>query len=124
MHNDRVLYFITGFQVLLWCLFMFHQFSDNPQILTDSSLSHLTVRFQSRFPYYLSILTLARNEALYIAEWLEYHFLVGVDKFWIVDNDSTDNLSFVLSPYLAMGVVNLSYWHGDKQQLYIFTIQS
>jgi hypothetical protein len=43
------------------------------------------------FKYYLFIGAIIYNEAEYIAEWIEYHLLVGVQKFYIFDNESTDN---------------------------------
>jgi hypothetical protein len=69
---------------------------------------------------YLSILSVLKNEAEYLAEWIEYHLLVGVDKFWLIDNDSNDHPESVLRPYVALGVVNLSIWHGLKQQVLVY----
>jgi hypothetical protein len=77
-------------------------------------------RYPSPFPHNLSILTLIKNESLYISEWLEYHLLVGADHFWIVNNESGDNISDVLAPYIAMGLVDLSYWPGQSQQIKIY----
>jgi hypothetical protein len=45
--------------------------------------------------------------------------LVGVDKFWIVDNDSGDNPAALLAPYIAAGVVNLTSWPGRGQHYLI-----
>jgi hypothetical protein len=72
------------------------------------------------FPYYLSILALFRNEAPYLAEWIEYHLLVGVDKFWLIDNQSSDKPATVLTPYINLGVVNLSRWPGQGRQRAIY----
>jgi hypothetical protein len=58
-----------------------------------------------------------KNEAPYIAEWIEYHLLVGVEKFWLADNDSDDNLTAVLDPYIRLGIVNLTSWPGIGQQV-------
>jgi hypothetical protein len=76
------------------------------------------------FPTYLSILSLFKNEAAYLAEWIEYHLLVGVTRFWLFDNDSTDNPLSVLSPYIALGLVKLQRWSGagEQQQIYNFAI--
>jgi glycosyltransferase involved in cell wall biosynthesis len=80
------------------------------------ALTHWTRRYRSPFPFYLAILAIAKNEAFYIAQWIEYHLLVGVEHFWIADNGSTDNMTAVLAPYLAMGVVTLMSWKGTYQQ--------
>jgi hypothetical protein len=71
-------------------------------------------------PHYLSILALVKNETAYLAEWLEYHLIVGVDKFWIVDNDSSDNPGAFLAPYIAAGLVNFTSWPGRGQHYQIY----
>ena len=39
----------------------------------------------------LSFVAIVKNEAPYIVEWIEFHRLVGVDKFYIYDNESSEN---------------------------------
>jgi hypothetical protein len=68
------------------------------------------------FPAYLSILAVAENEAFCLAEWIEYHHLVGVEKFWITENDSTDNTTDILQPYCTLGSATLSHAHGRNVQ--------
>lgn len=53
----------------------------------------------------LSIIAMFRNEAPYLAEWIEYHLLVGIDRFYLFDNESTDNSKEVLQPYIDRGIV-------------------
>jgi hypothetical protein len=62
-----------------------------------------------------------KNEGPYLAEWIEYHLLVGVDFFDLVLNDNADNSSEVLRPYIALGIVTLSNWPGLYQQKKAFT---
>jgi hypothetical protein len=38
----------------------------------------------------LSICLIVRNEARYIGEWIEFHRLVGVERFFIYDDESSD----------------------------------
>ena len=38
--------------------------------------------------YYISICLLAKNENNYINEWLKWHIDLGVEHFYIYDNDS------------------------------------
>ena len=45
---------------------------------------------------HLTFCTMIKNEARYIREWVEFHSLLGVDRFIIFDNDSTD------SPHLRL----------------------
>ena len=66
---------------------------------------------------YLSICAIAKDEGCYFREWLEFHRLVGVDKFYIYDNESSDDTQKILEPYITTGVVEYIYWPGKKQQI-------
>jgi len=50
------------------------------------------------------------NEAPYLREWIEFHRMMGFEKFSIYDNHSRDNPEGVLSPYIKRGMVNLIRW--------------
>ena len=65
---------------------------------------------KSRFKYELSICTIFQNEAPYLAEWIEYHQLLGVDHFYLYNNNSTDNYQEVLAPYIIAKVVEVIDW--------------
>lgn len=58
----------------------------------------------------LGVVTMFRDEAPYLAEWIEYHRLAGVDHFWLYDNDSVDDGRAVLAPYVAEGLVEILPW--------------
>lgn len=47
----------------------------------------------------LAVVAILKDEARYIAEWIEHHIAEGVDYFFLYDNESTDNLREVLRPY-------------------------
>ncbi len=66
--------------------------------------------------YYLSILAIAKNEAPYIEEWLDYHISMGVEHFYLYDNESEDNFYELLVPYIEKGYVTYTYWPGKAQQ--------
>ena len=68
------------------------------------------------FKYQLSFVLIIKNAACYMDEWINYHKLVGVDHFYIYDNESTDNLREVLKPYIKSGLVTYTYWKGKCQQ--------
>ncbi|MDR1310612.1 MAG: glycosyltransferase family 92 protein, partial [Burkholderiaceae bacterium] len=68
------------------------------------------------FPHFLAVVAIVKDEGLYLAEWIEYHKLVGVDVFFVYDNDSTDNTPEVLAPYIARGDVVYTPWSGMRQQ--------
>jgi hypothetical protein len=69
---------------------------------------------------YLSICAIYRNEAPYLAEWIEFHRLVGAERFFLYDNNSTDDHAAVLAPYVAAGVAVVHEWppHPGQQSAY------
>jgi hypothetical protein len=54
---------------------------------------------------YLSVCAIYRDEAQYLAEWVEFHRQVGVEKFFLYDNASQDEHLAVLAPHLDDGTV-------------------
>lgn len=69
------------------------------------------------FPSYLSIVVIVKNETAYIREWIEYHRLMGVQKFHIYDNESDDNLREFLEPYISGGIATYIFFPGKRQQV-------
>jgi hypothetical protein len=61
-----------------------------------------------------------KNETPYIAEWIEYHLIVGVTKFYLYDNESEDNLMEVLEPYIKSGIVEYKYCPGREKQIFAY----
>lgn len=71
----------------------------------------------SKYEADVGITVIIKNEAPYIREWIEFHKLVGVGKFFIYDNDSTDNVKEILKPYIEAKDVVYTYLPGKKQQM-------
>jgi hypothetical protein len=61
---------------------------------------------------------LFRNGARYLAEWIEFHMLVGAERFFLYDNESEDDPLDVLAPYLEEGVAVLHEWPGSATDSY------
>ena len=61
--------------------------------------------------YELSVVTLFRNEANYLKEWIEYHHMLGVDHFLLYNDRSEDNWAEVLEPYIQSNLVEVFPWH-------------
>lgn len=59
---------------------------------------------------YLSVCAIYRDEAPYLREWIELHRLVGIERFFLYNNDSTDDHREVLAPYLDDGTVVVYDW--------------
>ena len=67
--------------------------------------------------HYLSVAVIAKNEGRYFQEWLDWHISKGVEKFYVYDNDSTDNTQEVLQPYIEKGIVEYTAFPGYRRQL-------
>ena len=65
----------------------------------------------------LAFVLIAKNEATYIKEWLDFHIKQGVTNFIIYDNESTDNFREVLSPYIEKGIVIYNVIKGKCRQI-------
>jgi hypothetical protein len=59
---------------------------------------------------YFSVCTVFRDSAADLREWIEFHRLVGAERFFLYDNESVDNPREVLQPYLDDGTVVLHDW--------------
>lgn len=66
--------------------------------------------------YQLAICAIFKNESRYLKEWIEYHKMIGVEHFYLYDNDSTDDISF-LQKYLDDGSLTLNKISGVAQQM-------
>ena len=67
--------------------------------------------------YNLSLCSIFKNEAPFLVEWLEYHLLIGVDHFYLYNNNSTDEFKLKLAPYIDKGIVTLVDWPDNPGQL-------
>jgi hypothetical protein len=66
---------------------------------------------------YLSACAIFRDEAPYLAEWTEFHLLVGFEHLFLYNNLSEDGFADVLAPYLADGRVTLTDWPAYPGQI-------
>lgn len=66
--------------------------------------------------YRVSLCLIFKNEALFLKEWLDYHLTIGVDHFYLYNNNSDDNFREVLAPYVADGSVTLIEWPEQNSQ--------
>jgi hypothetical protein len=63
--------------------------------------------------YYLSVLAQFKNETMNLKLWLDHHIWQGVQHFYLIDNDSTDNPLSILQDYINRGYV--SYFYRPKK---------
>jgi len=66
---------------------------------------------------YLSICLICKDENEYLPEWLDYHILMGVDRFYIYDNESRVSLGATLQNYIERGWVVLLNIPGKAMQM-------
>lgn len=66
--------------------------------------------------YIFSICSIFKDEELALKEWIEYHLIIGVEHFYLYNNNSTDNYSSILTPYIEKGIVTLTDWPFTKEQ--------
>lgn len=75
-----------------------------------------TVRPQEK-KYNVSVCAIFKNEAPYLREWLEFNHLVGVEHFFLYNNNSEDDYLSVLKPYIERGWVTLVQWPHNQMQM-------
>ena len=66
---------------------------------------------------FLSVCAIAKDEGPYFKEWIEWHRKIGVEKFYIYDNGSSDNTREVLEPYINAGIVEYITYPGYRMQI-------
>ena len=74
--------------------------------------------------WYLSAMTVFKNEAPYLDEWLAFCVLGGIEHILLYDNSSTDNPREVLQPWIEAGIVELIDWpihwkNGSQTKAYL-----
>ena len=63
-----------------------------------------------RIRYNLTACLKFKNAAPHLAEWVEFHLLVGFEHFYLYNNNSTDDYKSALAPYIKAGIVSLFEW--------------
>lgn len=67
--------------------------------------------------YQVSIIAIFKNEANYLKEWIEFHRIVGINHFYLYNNNSEDHYITVLEPYIEAGIVTLIDWPKNQAQM-------
>jgi hypothetical protein len=99
MIDVQSLIFVAGHELQFW--------ADEPEeVRAKYQLAHAAAKAKP----YLSVCAIYRNEASNLAEWIEFHRLVGVERFFLYDNRSIDDHVQVLAPYVEDGTVVVHDW--------------
>lgn len=67
--------------------------------------------------YHISLCIMFKDEAPYLREWIEYHRMIGVDHFYMYDNNSSDGYEEVLASYREEEIVTLIPWTRQHAQV-------
>lgn len=70
----------------------------------------------TRPPVYLAVAAIFKNEAPYLAEWVTFHRMMGVERFWLYDNRSTDDWRAAIAPECRAGLVEVIPWAAEPGQ--------
>ena len=74
--------------------------------------------------YNLAVGCLFKNESHCMAEWLDHYIFHGVDHFYMINDNSTDNFLSILQPYIDNHIVSLfqavnwNYYIGRQRDMY------
>ena len=88
------------------------------QAFFDKCILNLFVPKRKNTPKFdVAVCTIFKNEAKYLKEWIEFHKIVGVQHFYLYNNNSTDDYTSVLDPYIKSGLVSLIQWEKNYAQM-------
>jgi hypothetical protein len=68
------------------------------------------------YKFEVAICCIVRDEE-YLTEWIAYHALIGITKFYIYDNESIIPVNKTLAAYLDSGLVEIIPFPGKVMQL-------
>ena len=66
---------------------------------------------------YLALCAIAKNETLFIREWIAYHYLIGFEKIIIYDNESSPPVRELVGDFFDAGIVDTVFIAGQGLQL-------
>ena len=77
---------------------------------TNNTSNHLT----NSNNLLIAVCAIAKNENLYIREWVEWYKNLGVSKIFLYDNNDIDGEHFeeVINDYIESGFVEIQNWRG------------
>ncbi len=70
--------------------------------------------------YGLAVCACFKNEAHYLQEWIEYHILIGVNHFYLFNNESEDDYQIILKKYMLQGLVTVTDFPGKGIQYDVY----
>ncbi|MBQ4208954.1 glycosyltransferase family 92 protein, partial [bacterium] len=110
INNNSYIYDIDNWKIelrkFLECLLNDTEYvapvKEEPKITLDNTLLNV------------ALCAIAKNENLYIREWVEWYKNLGISKIFLYDNNELDGERFeeVINDYIENGFVEISNWRG------------
>ncbi len=69
-----------------------------------------------KLKYKVSLCLIFKDEAPFLKEWIDYHKMIGVNHFYLYNNNSIDNYKEIVQPYIDNGIVTLIDWPYQQAQ--------
>jgi len=54
---------------------------------------------------FLAACTVFKNQALYLREWISFHYMLGVKKFYLYDQGSEEDWQSTVVDYIEKGII-------------------
>lgn len=67
--------------------------------------------------YNLCLCGIFKDEAPFLEEWIIYHKLIGVEHFYLYNNNSSDNYKEAIDKFIEEGLVTLIEWPYEQGQI-------
>lgn len=98
-----------------------HKLIINAKMLFYNTICKLWIKLfgthdTRQLKYKVSLCLIFKNEAPFMKEWLDYHLTLGVDHFYLYNNNSDDNYLEIIRSYVEKGLVTLIDWPYDHSQ--------
>lgn len=74
-------------------------------------------RNTKNYKHTISLCGIFKNEAKFLDEWIQFHIIIGIEHFYLYNNNSDDNFADVLKPYIEKGIVDLIDWPFHHSQM-------
>lgn len=80
-------------------------------------LNKLFNKVTTEYKYTVCLCGIFKNEGKFLDEWIQYHLVIGIDHFYLYNNNSDDNYLEILQPYIEKGIVDLIEWPFEHSQM-------
>lgn len=87
---------------------------------------NICTAYAKDYQYDLAIGAIFKDEAPYLKEWIEFHKLVGVEHFYLYNNNSSDDYASILQAYIDGGEVEVFQWPyvGTSWEHWLYEVQA